>query len=202
MDREASASHTEAVIRTLLLSDLVGSTEMLRKLGDARAASLFAQHDHMARALLAKHDGREIDKTDGFLLLFDRPINAVLYAIEYHRALAQLARDIKVPVASRVGIHLGEVMLRENPPEDIARGAKPLEVEGLAKPLAARVMSLASAGQTLMTRGAFDLARRAAVDASGLEGELCWLAHGGYLPKGMDEPIDIFEVGIEGEAPL
>ena len=202
MNRESSATHTDAVIRTLLLSDLVGSTEMLRKLGDARAASLFAQHDHMARALLVKHDGREIDKTDGFLLLFDRPINAVLYAIEYHRALAQLGRDIKVPIGSRVGIHLGEVVLRENPPEDVARGAKPLEVEGLAKPLAARVMSLAGASQTLMTRGAFDLARRAAVDAAGLDGNLCWLAHGGYLPKGMDEPIDIFEVGIEGEAPL
>jgi len=200
--RDSSASHTEAVIRTLLLSDLVGSTELLRTLGDTRAASLFAQHDHMARALLAKHDGQEIDKTDGFLLLFDRPINAVRYALEYHRALAILGREIKVTIAARVGIHLGEVMLRANPPGDVARGAKPLEVEGLAKPLAARVMSLASGGQTLMTRGAFDLARRAAVDAVDLAGDLCWLAHGGYLPKGMDEPIEVFEVGIEGEAPL
>ena len=46
-------------------------------------------------------------------------------------------------MASRVGIHLGEVVLRENSPEDVARGAKPLEVEGLAKAIAARVMSLA-----------------------------------------------------------
>jgi hypothetical protein len=32
-----------------------------------------------------------------------------------------------------VAIHLGEVVLRENAAADIARGAKPLEVEGLAK---------------------------------------------------------------------
>ena len=43
------------------------------------------------------------------------------------------------------------VTLRENAPEDVARGAKPVEVEGLAKPLAARVMSLARGGQTLLT---------------------------------------------------
>jgi serine/threonine-protein kinase len=202
VSRDSSESHTEAVIRTLLLSDLVGSTELLRTLGDLRAASLFAQHDHLARALLAEHDGREIDKTDGFLLLFDRPINAVLYALEYHRALVELGRDIKVPIAARIGVHLGEVMLRENPAADVARGAKPVEVEGLAKPLAARIMSLAAGGQTLITRGAFDLARRAAVDVANVEGEIQWLAHGGYLPKGMDEPIEVFEVGITGEAPL
>ena len=51
-------------------------------------------------------------------------------------------------------------MLRENAAEDIARGAKPLEVEGLAKPTAARVMALARGGQTLLTAEAREDSRR------------------------------------------
>jgi len=43
-------------------------------------------------------------------------------------------------VAARVGVHVGAVTLRENPAEDVAGGAKRLEVEGLANPFAARVM--------------------------------------------------------------
>ena len=62
-----------------------------------------------------------------------------------------------------MGIHLGEVVLRENAADDVARGAKPLEVEGLAKAIAARVMSLAGQGRILMTRTAYDFARRGAV---------------------------------------
>ena len=44
--------------------------------------------------------------------------------------------------------------MHENAPDDIARGAKRTEVEGLAKPLAARVMALACGGQTLLTAAA------------------------------------------------
>ena len=45
-------------------------------------------------------------------------------------------------------------MLRENAPADVVRGAKPLEVEGLAKAIGARVMSLAGNGRILLTRAA------------------------------------------------
>ena len=192
----------QAVLKTLLVSDLVGSTYLVEQLGDKQSARLFKRHDRLARDLLARHDGREIDKTDGFLLLFDRPFEAVRYALAYHRALAGLAAEAGVELASRVGIHLGEVFLRENRPEDVARGAKPLEVEGLAKPTAARLMSLAAGRQTLLTRGAFDLAHRAAVGAEAPSGDLRWLAHGAYRFQGVEQPIQVFEVGVEGAAPL
>ncbi len=93
-------------------------------------------------------------------------------------------------------------MLRRNPPQDVARGAKPLEVEGLAKPTAARLMSVAGGRQTLMTQAAFDLARRSAVGSAEGAESLQWLAHGSYLFKGVEEPVEVFEVGVEGVAPL
>ena len=191
-----------ARIATLLLSDLVGSSALVERTGDAASAELFQKHDRLARDLLEEHSGLEIDKTDGFLLLFDRPWQAVLYALDYHWALAELSQVEGIELESRIGIHLGEIVLHRNPPHDVARGAKPLEVEGLAKPTAARLMSVAGGRQTLMTQAAFDLARRSAVGSAGGAESLRWLAHGSYNFKGVEEPVEVFEVGVEGFAPL
>ncbi len=199
---ESPAASGAAALKTLLVSDLVGSTRLVETLGDAPAMEVFAQHDRLARDLLEEHEGLEVDKTDGFLLLFERPLAAVLYALAYHRSLARLSGELRVELAARVGVHLGEVFLRYNSPEDVARGAKPLEVEGLAKPLTARLMSVARPRQTLLTQGAFDLARRAAVGTELAGEQLSWLAHGSYRLKGVDEPVDIFETGVEGVAPF
>ncbi|MFN7975108.1 MAG: protein kinase [Acidobacteriota bacterium] len=195
-------SGSTVVIRTLLLTDLVDSTKLVEKLGDARAAALNDRHDRMARELLKKNGGREIDKTDGFLFLFDRPVDATRYALAYHQALDELGRGLGVSLAARAGIHLGEVVLRENPAADVAHGAKPLEVEGIAKPMAARVMSLAGGRQTLMSRAAFDMARRAFVGSESSQPDIQWLAHGPYVMKGVDDPVEIGEVGLTGFAPL
>jgi class 3 adenylate cyclase/tetratricopeptide (TPR) repeat protein len=189
-------------LKTLLLSDLVESTSLVRTLGDSKAADIFGRHDKIARDLLREFDGQEIDKTDGFLLLFDRPINAVKYALAYHRALSELSAELDVRLESRVGIHFGEVFLRRNPSEAVARGAKPIEVEGLAKPVAARLMSLAQGRQTLLTRAVFDLARRSAVSDMDASQDLTWKEHGRYHAKGVDEAIEVYEVGVANFAPL
>ena len=194
--------HGETFVRSLLVSDLIGSTAMLERLGDQQAAELMKRHDRLARDLLIRYDGREIDKTDGFLLLFRRPVYAVQYALEYHRALVTLEEEMGESILSRIGIHLGEVIIHENPIADVERGAKPVEVEGLAKPIAARLMSLAEGRQTLMSRGAFDLVRRSMTDAESKAKNLEWRSHGRYFLKGLKESIEVFEVGEKGFAPL
>jgi predicted ATPase/class 3 adenylate cyclase len=171
--------------KALLLTDVVDSTRLAEALGDAAMAELWAAHDRVSRALLGLWRGREIDKTDGMLLLFDGAADAVAFAMEYHRALASLP----TPLAARVGLHVGPVILRENAAEDISRGAKPLEVEGLAKPVAARVMALARGGQTLLSAAAReDLGKT----------ELRLASHGHWQIKGVSEPIELFEVGEQG----
>lgn len=199
---EETAPPDGVVLRTLLLSELPGKPALVEQAGDSRAAELFERHDREARRLSAEHGGREIERGDGFLLLFERPWNAVAYALDYHRALEELSRAEGVRLAARVGIHLGEVVLSRNPREAVARGARPLEVEGLAKLLAARLTSLASDQQTLLTRGAFDLARRGAKGEAEGAGQLRWLAHGSYLLESAAEPLEVFEVGLQGFAPL
>ena len=119
-----------------------------------------------------------------FFLLFDQAANAVRFALAYHEQLAGLA------LSARVGIHAGPVTLRENAPHDIAQGAKQIEVEGLAKPLAARIMALARGGQTLMSAAA----RVALGDAANESAEIA--RHGHYRLKGIEEPVEIFELGV------
>jgi TolB-like protein/class 3 adenylate cyclase len=197
----AAPGTTGPTIRTLLLCDLVASTKLVERIGDAAAADLLARHDRMARDLLAREGGREIDKSDGFLLLFERPIEAVRFALSYQAGLRELGAAFGSVVASRVGIHVGEVVLRENTAEDVARGAKPLEVEGLAKAIAARVMSLAGDGRILLSRAAYDFARRAAV-GMGDAGPLRWAVHGPYRLAGVEDPLEVCEVAAAGDAPL
>jgi predicted ATPase/class 3 adenylate cyclase len=175
-------------IRALLLTDVVDSTKLSEAIGDAAMAEVWAAHDRAARDLLPGFHGLEIDKTDGMLLMFESPSNALNYATAYHKAMTTLP----VPVKARAGLHVGPVILRENSPADVARGAKPIEVDGLAKPTAARVMSLARGGQTLLTPEA-----RLALG----ETELQFQSHGHWVLKGLAEPIELFEPELP-DAPM
>ncbi len=169
-------------LRALLLTDLVESTNLSQRIGDAEMARVWAAHDRVARDLLPAWRGREIDKTDGMLLLFDAAADALGYALAYQKAL----RALVPPLQARAGLHVGAVTLRENSAADIAQGAKPLEVEGLAKSIAARVMSVATGGQILLSADA-----RQAIGENGIGLQ----SHGHWRLKGVDDPIGLFEAG-------
>ncbi len=108
--------------------------------------------------------------------------DAVGYALAYQRAL----RALEPPLPARAGLHFGPVTLRANEPDDVARGAKPLEVEGIAKAVAGRVMSVALGGQILLTAAA-----RSALSAQPWRLQ----SHGHWRLKGLAEPVELFEVG-------
>jgi putative peptide modification system cyclase len=190
-------------LRTLVVCDIADSTALVERMGDQNAANIIRKHDRLARALVEQHKGREIDKTDGFLLLFERPVQAAAFALDYQRGLKHLSAAEGVVVRARVGIHMGDVVIWENAPEDVARGAKPIEVEGLVKPVAARLAQLARPQQILMSSAASGIAHRA-------EGELGvnasrrvhWKDHGKYSFKGLPEALDVVEVGEDDVAPL
>jgi putative peptide modification system cyclase len=188
-------------VRTLLVCDLADSTALVERLGDAAAAELLRRHDRLARSLMQRHAGREIDKTDGFLVLFERPVEAVSFALAYQRELRRLSEETGQTLRARIGVHMGEVVLWENAAADIAEGAKPLDVEGLAKPVAARLMALALPGQILLSGVAFTLAQRAERDVQS-QAPVRWLTHGRYRFKGVPAPMLVHEAGEAGFAPL
>jgi class 3 adenylate cyclase len=173
-------------LSALLLTDVVDSTKLSQEIGDEAMARLWTAHDRAARDLLPTWRGREIDKTDGMLLLFEVAADAVSYALAYQKAVGMLTPALK----ARAGLHVGHVTLRKNDPSDVALGAKPLEVEGIAKAVASRIMSIAAGGQLLLSAEA-----RRWLD----DDQLRVQSHGHWRLKGVDEPIELFEArGVEG----
>jgi putative peptide modification system cyclase len=199
----ASAVPLVPVLRTVLLADLVESTALVQVLGDTRAATLLQRLELHLRDLLALTGGQLIDKADGVLVLFERPVQAVNFALRYQRLLADLGVEFGAPdLKARVGIHVGEVMTWANDPRAVAAGAKPIEVEGLAKPMAARLMALALPGQVLLSGMAQSLAQRAVGELGDRGARLRWIAHGRYRFKGVPAPILVHEAGEPGMSPL
>ncbi|KFN46325.1 hypothetical protein N787_10965 [Arenimonas metalli CF5-1] len=190
------------MLRTVLLCDIVDSTALIERLGDVRAVALLQRHDQLMRQNLALCHGQLIDKADGVLALFERPIQALDFALRYQRGLREVGATEGVDLKARIGIHVGDVMTWANEPKDVMAGAKAIEVEGLAKPVAARLMSLARPGQILMSGMAQNLCQRAVGELGEAGANLRWLMHGRYSFKGVPAPMLVHEVGEPGLSPL
>ncbi|UHQ20563.1 putative peptide modification system cyclase [Lysobacter sp. KIS68-7] len=194
-------------VRTLLLTDLCDSTSLVERLGDTPAAELFRAHDRLVLELQQRWRGRLIDRSDGLLLLFERPVDGLGFALDYARGLRELAdrpelKQLKLNLQARAGLHVGEVLTWHNSEAAVQAGAKPLEVEGLAKPLAGRLMTLARPGQILLSATAEPLARRASRELGDRSEHLIWKSHGRWRFKGVPDGQEVFEVGEPGYAPL
>ena len=201
-DIEAGPEGARALLRSVVITELCDSTALVDRLGDVRATELIRAHDRLLRGLIREHRGQEIDKTDGFLSLFERPIQAVAFALAYQRGLRAFSLEHGVEISARIGLHVGEVMTWQNDEADIAKGAKPTEVEGLAKPVAARLMGMALPGQILLSGVAYTLAHRAEGELGAALSRVLWKAHGDFRFKGVAEAVPVYEIGEEGIAPF
>jgi class 3 adenylate cyclase len=156
------------VLATILVLDLVSSTDMTVAVGDAAWRDLLARHYLRIRELLAAHAGSEVDTAgDGLLATFQTPVQAVLFAWDAIDADAALGLRV------RVGVHAGEV--------ERDQGA----IRGIAVVVAARIGALAGAGQIFVSSTVRDL-----VAGSGLGFE----DQGVRTLKGVAEPRQVYGV--------
>jgi class 3 adenylate cyclase/DNA-binding beta-propeller fold protein YncE len=133
MRRKPAAA--ERRLLTVLFTDIVGSTDLAAKLGDQRWRQLLGRHHALVRRELKRHRGREVDTTgDGFFAVFQQPARAVECALALSRRLP------KEGIQIRAGIHMGEV-------EVVGPN-----YEGIGVHIGARVMSLAGAGDVIVSR--------------------------------------------------
>jgi len=183
---------------TLVFTDILGSTRLKHVLGDEEGLLLIGQHNDIVRGLLARFtDSQEISTAgDSFFIVFTKPSDAVKFSLLFQLGLRELSRQSKEVVKDRIGIHVGEVFIEHE------EGAVK-DLYGLQVDTASRIMSLGSGDQILMSRFAFDSARQvlSGQDMEGL-GILSWLNHGTFVVKGIEEPVDICEVGEEKAAEL
>jgi class 3 adenylate cyclase/pimeloyl-ACP methyl ester carboxylesterase len=130
----------DRILSTVLFTDIVGSTQRLAELGDARWATLLARHDDLARREIERHRGRYIDSAgDGLLASFDGPARAVRCAQALGAGLGELG------LGMRAGCHTGEIELAGD------------RIRGLAVHIGARVGALARAGEVLVSSTVKDL---------------------------------------------
>ena len=202
MNGDNGTSTQAPQMRALLFTDLCDSLILVERIGDAAAAELFQQHDRLVLTLQQQWNGHQIDRSDGLFLLFDRAIDALGFALDYQRGLLEIGKQREIVLRARAGLHVGEVLTWENSAEAVKVGAKSLEVEGLAKPMAARLMTLARPGQILLSAVAESLTHRATAELGERGQRLLWKSHGRWRFKGVPTTQEVYEVGEIGFAPL
>ena len=89
----------------IVLLDLIGSTAFVQKVGALKAAKWLQYHDRLARNLIYRFNGREIDRSDGFMLSFDTVLDAVNFALHYQATIPP-----KIRLNTRIGIHWGSII--------------------------------------------------------------------------------------------
>ena len=181
---------------TLVFTDLVGSTQLKQRLGDWLGVRRIQEHHDAVRRILAEFpEAAEISTAgDSFFLVFARPSDAVLFALRLQRQLRDAARANEAPLRDRVGIHLGEVVIEKGDHRRVH------DLYGLQVDLCARLMSLAGADQILVSSLVYESARGAVARGSEGLGPIRWERHGRYQLKGVDQPVEVHEVGEEGIA--
>jgi class 3 adenylate cyclase/streptogramin lyase len=115
---EAVRDPFDTGVVTIMFTDVEGSTDLARRLGDEAARRSIESYRRIVRAALADHDGREIDSIgDGFMLTFLSTRRAVACAVAIHRALEEHAREQpEEQVRVRIGLNVGEVLERGGHP--------------------------------------------------------------------------------------
>ena len=138
--RRTTRPPIDRVLATVMFTDIVGSTERLSEVGDARWRHKLEDHDRMIRGCLTRWRGTEIKTNgDGFLATFDGPGRAVSCAEEIVDGVESLGLTV------RAGVHTGECELRDG------------DVRGLAVHIASRVMHEAAPGEVLASSTVRDL---------------------------------------------
>jgi len=161
-----SLADADRTLATLMLTDIVGSTERVFEIGDHRWRELLIRHNDAVRRELLRFRGNEINTTgDGFLALFDGPGRAIRCA----QAITAAARVLGIEI--RVGVHTGECELI---------GA---DVGGIAVHIAARVCAEAAPSEVLVSRMVKDL-----VAGSGIRFE----DRGRHALKGIPGEVDLY----------
>ena len=140
-------AYEESAFRTILFTDIVGSTALTQRLGDSGAMEVLRGHDDIVREALRATGGSEIKHTgDGIMASFTSASRAVQCAIAMQQRFQELAEaSPESAIQIRVGISAGEPVVDKG------------DLFGTSVQLAARLCSHADAGGILVSHAVREL---------------------------------------------
>jgi len=169
----ASADGRDSGIRTVVFTDIVGSTSLTQQLGDDAAMEFLHMHDTIVRGALTTCNGLEVKHTgDGIMSSFVSAAAAVRCAAEIQRELSK-QQDRKVPLKVRIGGAAGEPVERDT------------DIFGSTVQLAARLCSHAQPEQILVSNVVAELCIGKGLHFHPL---------GEVILKGFDRPVNVHAV--------
>jgi YVTN family beta-propeller protein len=175
-ERERGTTELPTGRVTFLFTDIEGSTELLKQLGEGYAAAL-AVHHRILRKAVEEQGGREIDnQDDSFLFAFERANAALGAAVLAQRALSEHAWPEGVEVLVRMGIHTDEPIVGD---------------DRLGVHRAARIGVVAHGGQVLLSNATRELLE------DGLAG-VSIRDLGSYRLKDLDRFERLFQLEVAG----
>ncbi|HWD48695.1 MAG TPA: nickel-binding protein [Rhizomicrobium sp.] len=158
--------------RTVMFTDIVGSTSMTQRLGDDVSLAVLQCHDDIVRAALKASNGREVKHTgDGIMAVFYSAASAIRCAMLVQQNIAQHRKDHPdQSLQVRVGVAAGEPIEHHN------------DFFGSTVQLAARLCAHADPEQILMSNAVAELCI----------GKSLPLEHVGHVElKGFDQPVHV-----------
>jgi class 3 adenylate cyclase len=158
----------DRVLATIMVNDIVSSTQRAVELGDARWRELLSSYFAVLRKELNGFRGQEVNTSgDGLLATFDGPARAI-------RCARSIREKIRPPgLQVRTGLHTGECELFDG------------DIGGIAVHIAARVAAVAEPDEVLVSSTVRDL-----VAGSGLQ----FADRGAHNLKGMPGDWRLFVV--------
>ncbi len=158
----------DRMLKTIMFTDIVKSTELVAKMGDQRWRDLLYAHNDLIHQEITRFRGIKVESTgDGVLATFDGPVRAIQCAC----AIRDLVKELGIEI--RAGLHAGECEIMGD------------AVGGIAVHIAARVLSKAGDSEVWVSRSVKDL-----VVGSGLQ----FSDQGKHKLKGVPEEWQLFSV--------
>jgi class 3 adenylate cyclase len=167
---------------TLLFTDLVGSTELLDRLGDDAGEHVRREYFAILRAAAGEHGGREVKSLgDGLMVAFASALGAVACAVRMQQRIAAHGGAPEEATRLRIGLNAGEMINTED------------DYFGAPVVIAKRLCDRAGAGQILASEVVRSLV--------GKRGEHSFRAVGAMQLKGLSEPVTAFELDWRARKP-
>jgi class 3 adenylate cyclase len=175
-------TEVESAFRTILFTDLEGSTSMTEELGVAAFMPLLKEHDLIVRRAIVSERGREVKHTgDGILASFDEVASALRCSLAIQRGFkTREAEEETQELRVRVGVAAGEPVDHND------------DIYGSAVNLASRLCDAAEAETILVSELVHELGSKEGFSFDEVDERSL---------KGFADPLSVFELSQERGEP-